>query len=143
MAYFYVSGTREVLTVTELISKLFNLPEIEPSKNIVWDSRPITEVMLSQAGFSVAFLLEIKQYLVDRHLLRSFYEASAAAMCQLSDNDEYPYTIKSITKREVVKGLVVDASHDDGLVDLREKIVEKKEEKIEESVSDASKTRSK
>lgn len=142
MAYFYVSGSREVLTVTELISKLFNLPQVEPSDNVIWDNRPISEETLSQAGFSVAFLIEIQQYLMHRHLLRSFYEASAAAMCQLSNSDEFPYAIKSVHGKEIVKGLMVDTSQDNP-VDLREsKTVELKEEKNEETVSNTSKASS-
>uniref|UniRef100_A0A336MQF4 CSON005227 protein n=1 Tax=Culicoides sonorensis TaxID=179676 RepID=A0A336MQF4_CULSO len=124
MAYFYVSGTREALTVNELITQIFNLPYIEPSKNIIWDSRPISKETLCQAAFSVAFLIEVQQYLMHRHLLKSFYSASAAAMYSFSSKDEYPYTIKGVNENEIVEGVKFDLNLDEK-IDLRENHVEK------------------
>lgn len=133
MAYFYVTGTREVLTITELISKLFNLPQMEPLGDTHWDSRPITEVVLSQISFAVGFLIETQQYLMHRHLLRNFYNASGAAMYQFSNSEEFPYAIKPVKGKEYVNGLIV-AQNKYKWVDLRENghvEVENDEEKKE------------
>lgn len=131
MAYFYVSGTREVLTINDLIATIFNFPQMELSKDVLWDSRPIMEDVLSQAAYSVAFLIEIQQFLTHRHLLRRFYEASAKAMHYHSYENEYPYDIKFMKGKEFVKNLVFDDS-DDSPIDLRETqepdAIEEKEE---------------
>ncbi|XP_063696954.1 piRNA biogenesis protein EXD1 [Culicoides brevitarsis] len=133
MAYFYISGNREALTVAELISKLFNLPYIEPSKNLSWNLRPIKEEIISQAAFSVGFLIEIQQYLMHKHLLKNFYRDSMAAM-QFSCNDnDFPYTVKLVKGKEVIKNLRDPSIEDEAPVDLRE--IKKNEEKNDTDTS--------
>lgn len=102
MAYMYATKTREVLSINDLLTKVFNLPSVTANQDIEWLKRPLSQEIMLEAASKVAFLIELQQYLIHRRLLREFYSSATKAMCEISLEEHQTFSAKPCKGNEVI-----------------------------------------